>query len=316
MLRRSILRCNLSVHHRCTRLAPPATRSAASSKILAAAQQLVSPMSSQEDQAADGKLKMLCLHGFLQNGNILRMRIGSMRKGLKSRVHFQFHDAPFHAASTLTEQQIKDVGGSTDGLTWFQWSDLGPGKRPSLAVKFSNWDTTYASLCDALRQQQPDGLFGFSQGATAAALFLAALQTAQRQGKDLDVPLPKFCIVCAGFLPRDPEYAALLESAKVDVPTLFVMGASDALIPPARSHALMDTFDQRTADMFEHPGAHMVPTCTGEFKQQMVSFLGRFDSDASGTVSVGTSLDSLDDATAAAGAEQQKTEAAAVFDKP
>jgi hypothetical protein len=24
------------------------------------------------------------------------MRIGSMRKGLKSRVHFQFHDAPFH----------------------------------------------------------------------------------------------------------------------------------------------------------------------------------------------------------------------------
>jgi hypothetical protein len=27
---------------------------------------------------------------------ILRMRIGSMRKGLKSRVHFQFHDAPFH----------------------------------------------------------------------------------------------------------------------------------------------------------------------------------------------------------------------------
>jgi hypothetical protein len=104
------------------------------------------------------------------------------------------------AASTLTEQQIKEVGGSADGLTWFQWSDLGPDKRPSLAVKYSNWDTTYANLCDALRQQQPDGLFGFSQGATAAALFLAALQTAQRQGRDLDVPLPKFCIVVSGLL--------------------------------------------------------------------------------------------------------------------
>lgn len=267
-------------------------------------------MSSSEEQAADGKLKMLCLHGFLQNGNILRMRIGSMRKGLKSRVHFQFHDAPFHAASTLTEQQIKEVGGSSEGLTWFQWSDLGPDKRPSLAVKYSNWDTTYASLCDALRQQQPDGLFGFSQGATAAALFLAALQTAQRQGRDLDVPLPKFCIVCAGFLPRDPEYAALLESAKVDVPTLFVMGQSDALIPPARSHALMDTFDQRTADMFEHPGAHMVPTCSGEFKQQMVAFLDRFGSRAAGSVSVGSSLDSLDN-TATADAEQEAVAAAA-----
>jgi 7-keto-8-aminopelargonate synthetase-like enzyme len=104
------------------------------------------------------------------------------------------------AASTLTEQQIKEVGGSADGLTWFQWSDLGPDKRPSLAVKYSNWGVTYASLCDALRQQQPDGLFGFSQGATAAALFLAALQTAQRQGRDLDVPLPKFCVVVRGCM--------------------------------------------------------------------------------------------------------------------
>ncbi|KAF6261144.1 serine hydrolase-domain-containing protein [Scenedesmus sp. NREL 46B-D3] len=268
-----------------------------------------------EDQAAGGKLKMLCLHGFLQNGNILRMRIGSMRKGLKSRVHFQFHDAPFHAASTLTEQQVAAMGGGADGLTWFLWSDLGADKRPSLALKYSNWDATYASLCDALRQQQPDGLFGFSQGATAAALFLAALQTAQRQGKDLDVRLPKFCVVCAGFLPRDPEYAALLEAAKVDVPTLFVMGTSDALIPPARSHALMDTFDQRTADMFEHPGAHMVPTCTGEFKQQMVAFLDRFGSSAPGSVSVGSSLDSLGNTTAAAGAEQQQGEVAAAVGK-
>jgi dienelactone hydrolase len=75
-------------------------------------------------------------------------------------------------------------------------------------------------------------------------------------------------VQCAGFLPRDPEYASLLENAKVDVPTLFVMGQSDALIPPARSHALMDTFDQRTADMFEHPGgagcrlAYFIPACT------------------------------------------------------
>jgi hypothetical protein len=49
------------------------------------------------------------------------MRIGSMRKALKSRVDFLFCDAPFQAASTLTEQQIREVGGRGDGLTWFQW---------------------------------------------------------------------------------------------------------------------------------------------------------------------------------------------------
>jgi hypothetical protein len=77
--------------------------------------------------------------------------------------------------------------------------DLGPDKRPSLAVKYAQWDVTYAALCDALRSHKPDGLFGFSQGATATALFLASLLTAQRQGRDLDVPLPRFCVVVSAW---------------------------------------------------------------------------------------------------------------------
>lgn len=44
-------------------------------------------------------------------------------------------------------------------------------------------------------------------------------------------------------------------------------------------------------------GAHMVPTCTGEFKQRMVTFLDSFRHP--GSVSVGSSLTSLDDAEAA-----------------
>eukprot|EP00879_Flechtneria_rotunda_P030937 GHRR01033694.1.p1 GENE.GHRR01033694.1~~GHRR01033694.1.p1 ORF type:complete len:233 (+),score=40.02 GHRR01033694.1:1498-2196(+) len=156
-----------------------------------------SVMSSTDDltQANDGKLKLICLHGFMQNSDVFRMRTGSLRKSLKSRVHFIFQDAPFHAASTLTEEQVKELGGSSQGLTWFQWTDLRPDKRPSLAVKYSNWDQTYSTLCEAMKQHQPEGLLGFSQGATAAALFAASLQLAQRQGRDLDVPVPKFCIV-------------------------------------------------------------------------------------------------------------------------
>jgi ABC-type sugar transport system substrate-binding protein len=58
-----------------------------------------------------------------------------------------------------------------------------------------------------------------------------------------------------------------------------------------------------------HTGAHMVPTCTGEFKHQMVAFLDRFGNGPPGSVSVGSSLDSLDN-TAAADAEQEAVEAA------
>lgn len=63
---------------------------------------------------------------------------------------------------------------------------------------------------------------------------------------------------CSGFLPRDPEYAQLLEAAKVDVPSLFIMGASDSIIPLPRSHALMDTFEHSTTDLFEHPGVFVL----------------------------------------------------------
>lgn len=141
------------------------------------------------------------------------------------------------ASSTLTEEQIKAVGGSSDGLTWFQWQDLGPDKRPSLAVKYSNWDQTYSSLCNALRQQPPDGLFGFSQGATAAALFLAALQTAQREGQDLDVPLPKFCIVVSqGWSSR---LAVTLLNTAFTCPARHalqgVIAIPDAALAPCRS---------------------------------------------------------------------------------
>jgi hypothetical protein len=59
----------------------------------------------------------------------------------------------------------------------------------------------------------------------------------------------------------------------------------------------------------------MVPTCTGEFKQQMVAFLDRFGSRAPGSVSVGSSLDSMDN-TAAADAEQQQEDVVAAVGKP
>jgi hypothetical protein len=121
-----------------------------------------------------------------------------------------------------------------------------------MAVKYANWDAAYDALCGALRRQQPDGLLGFSQGATAAALFLASLLAAQvcvrarcwrracavssaatgaacwhvathththtpprchmpslcappchampqREGRDLDVPMPQFAILVSAY---------------------------------------------------------------------------------------------------------------------
>lgn len=55
------------------------------------------------------------------------MRVGSLRKALKSRVHFDFLDAPFVAGDALSPEQIAEVGGSPSGRTWLKWGDQEPG---------------------------------------------------------------------------------------------------------------------------------------------------------------------------------------------
>ena len=75
------------------------------------------------------------------------------------------------------------------------------------------------------------------------------------------------------FLPKDPKCAKLLIETAVQVPTLFVCGESDNYIPLDRTEEVMKTFEQPNVQQFLHPGGHMVPTCTGDFKRCLQEFL-------------------------------------------
>lgn len=84
------------------------------------------------------------------------------------------------------------------------------------------------------------------------------------------------CLIQAGaFLPKDPKYADILSSCMVKTPTLFVFGEQDQLIPPERTQQLMDTFDSAFTQQYQHSGGHMVPTCTGSFKQALQKFVDK-----------------------------------------
>lgn len=173
-----------------------------------------------------------------------------------------------------------------------QWSDLEPGTRPSRAAHYRGWQASQAAIEAALVQHAPiDGLLGFSQGATATALFLAGAslpdQPAQQQPEaqqqrpdECDAAAVaaalerlRFAVVIAGFLPRDASYAAALQAGRPALPSLHVVGEKDALVPEERSAALWGCFSPGGLHIYRHPGAHMVPTCSGEFKQALVSLL-------------------------------------------
>ena len=78
------------------------------------------------DVGQSSKLRILCLHGFLQSGEVFWSRIGSLRKGLKSRAEFIVVDAP-HKIDGSFDEQLQAAGGTRDSpRAWFRW-EVGPG---------------------------------------------------------------------------------------------------------------------------------------------------------------------------------------------
>lgn len=196
-----------------------------------------------------------------------------MRKALKSRADFFFVDAP-HLAADASEEAAAEAQGSTSGRSWWQWTDTEPGTRPSRAAHYSGWEASQAAIEDAVNEHAPDLLLGFSQGATAAAMWMAhAAQAAAASGRFVE-RMPQGVILVGGFLPRDESYAAVIVNAgPLGVRSLHVTGSNDTLVPVERSAALWECFEEEFRTVYEHAGGHMVPTCSGEFKQAMVEFL-------------------------------------------
>ena len=194
-----------------------------------------------------------------------------MRKALKSRVEFLFVDAPYLAAGATTQDADESSGSLAEGRSWWQWEDLEPGTRPSRATLYTGWEDSQQAIQQALDENWPiDGLLGFSQGATATALYLAhsATSSSERTAQ------PKFALFFGGFLPRDVHYAGIVTSAApLAIRSFHVSGKKDELVPVERSARLWECFDEELRRTYEHPGAHMVPTCSGEFKQTMLAFL-------------------------------------------
>lgn len=62
-------------------------------------------------------------------------------------------------------------------------------------------------------------------------------------------------------------------NGQLSLPTMFIHGLTDELVPLERGKELMHGFSE--ADCLVHGGAHFVPTCTGQIKQSMVDFLER-----------------------------------------
>eukprot|EP00884_Botryococcus_braunii_P014639 jgi/Botrbrau1/23176/Bobra.0041s0027.1 len=226
-------------------------------------------------QTMPEKCRILCLHGYRQNKDVFKSKMGSWRKALKSRAEFVFLDAP-HLVELdgPSNGEGDDVEPGTSARAWWKWEDTDTAGRPSLSSHYTGWEQSLAVLMSQMVEHKPDGLLGFSQGATATALLLAHLSA-------INSPLmPRFAILVAGFFPMDARFAKILSERPLNIPLLAVMGETDQFVPLARSHQLINAL-QNQAVVLLHSGAHMMPTCSGDCKQSILNFLDGNKSEAS-----------------------------------
>tara|TARA_B110001452_G_scaffold248669_1_gene235607 strand:- start:412 stop:1113 length:702 start_codon:yes stop_codon:yes gene_type:complete len=211
------------------------------------------------------KLNILCLCGYAQNAEFFRSRTGALRKALKSTCEFHFLEPPHEAtASFLTADADGD---GRRALGW--WNAAEDAARPSTSKAYVGLDASLEAVRDAVREHGPfDGVLGFSQGATLAALLCLT---------PAEMPPFRFAVLFSGFMPRDASLEPLFgvtdgpPPAQLALPSLHVMGTADALVPVSSSRRLAECFADPL--IHTHEGGHAVIS-SAELRAQLKEFVG------------------------------------------
>ncbi len=189
-------------------------------------------------------LRLLCLHGYHGNKNVLRQQLAPLASGLESVAEFVTVDAP-----SLAE----------GGFGWWH------GNFPSSSGNYGGWDRTSAWLTDLFaREPRFDGVFGFSQGAALAGLLPG--MRAEHGPVAFD-----FAVMVGGFRSEMPAHQNLYaKEEEYALPSLHIMGTSDVIVPAADSRVLAGQF--ASPIVLEHAGGHVIPG-TPAVRDRVAAFL-------------------------------------------
>ncbi|KAI9219240.1 serine hydrolase FSH [Blastocladiella britannica] len=190
--------------------------------------------------------RILCLHGYTQNATVFRKRTAVLRKHLKNIAEFDYISAP-HFAHTHVPTTEAEASSDEGQLAWWTRDHESNAASPAIGIGAS-----LALLNAHIRDHGPyDGVLGFSQGAA-----MAAVLAMEREQQHTDAPM--FYLLVSGFVPRDPAILTQFAVSACTAPSMHIWGTADEWVPPAWSRGLANSFT--TAEVFEHAGAHFVPS--------------------------------------------------------
>ena len=212
-------------------------------------------------------IRILCLHGYKQNAQVFRGRIGSWRKSLKK------HNIEFICINAPHSDDDDDGDGIGEGRSW--WLTNPPCS--------SSWEASCREITRALKDHAPiHVLMGFSQGATAAAMYL--MNNSHQHGHGSDSLSSIKGLVCISGGPPPPPLRSIppplppeMKQCNDSIPSLFIMGERDDVVPVEKSKALMMNMNMIRQYCYIHSGGHVVPSCSGPIKETLLSFLSSLE---------------------------------------
>ncbi|XP_037126218.1 esterase OVCA2 [Syngnathus acus] len=211
-------------------------------------------------------VRVLCVHGYRQNGASFREKTGALRKLLKNKAELVYVNAPH-----LLVQG--EEGDGTDGNRYARgWWFSDPVARTFSAQqpceRGAGLDESVAALRQAVRRDGPfDGVLGFSQGAALVAMLCAL----QESNAEPDFAF-RFAILVAAFRSACAQHLGFY-SSPLQMPSMHVFGLEDGVIPADMSRDLLSVF--REPYVLTHTGGHFVPAASAH-KQSYQNFLERF----------------------------------------
>ncbi|KAL1987711.1 hypothetical protein VTN96DRAFT_2551 [Rasamsonia emersonii] len=257
--------------------------------------------SSSASNTSKQPLKILMLHGYTQSGSLFRAKSGALAKSLQKS--FPLHEVSFSYPTGPLRLDPADIPGYTpanDGedskekeIEAYGWWRRSNTTDPPEYIGLEDGLNTVAKV---LRDEGPfDGVVGFSQGASMAAMIASLLEPNRAaafahftdaktasDGFDLPedklvsgIPFPssfdpsnlshpplKFAICYSGFRAPGPRYRGFYENPPIQTPVLHVLGSLDAVVEESRSRALINACagdPEKEGKVVWHPGGHFLP---------------------------------------------------------
>lgn len=208
----------------------------------------------------DSKLKILALHGYRQNGDGFKSKLGSFRKFINKYAELVFVTAP-HVAPPLPDSEPGTEPDPAQRGWWFNKED-GTFKGTNKNGPAIGFEESLKLVEKVWKEEQCCGLLGFSQG----ACFVGLLCDLSARG--MTSIRPEFAVLSSGFRSGSLVHLNFYES-KVQIPSLHIYGEADEIIPQEMSMALADTFTD--PQVLTHPGGHFLPAQAAQ-KQTYVEF--------------------------------------------